>query len=400
MSILVAGLEPLGIAIVRRLVAAGRGVRVLASPAEAAAYAHELDTLGVPVSVGAARSPGELEAAGLREVEALVLAADDDAENVDAALTARRLCPGLPILARIFDPALATYLEETEPGLRVMSVSGIVAPRFADLALHAIERRAVRSEQPALHAARARPKRVPGFGDPLAVRFALSVLVVVTVAVSFFAWELKIGWLDALYFVTETMTTTGYGDFVIRDASTGGKIATILLMIAGAGGLAVTWALLAGAFVARRIDILHGRVRERGRGHAVIAGAGNVGFRVAQLLAAAGKRVVVIERHAESRNAAELRADGHHVITGDASIDETLDLAGADRASVVLALTDSDATNLKIALSVRERGVGVPVIIRLLSAELSAHVHGRNGIATISPIAVASATFADACVDS
>ena len=397
MSILVAGLEPLGIAIVRRLAASGEDVRVLASSAEVAAYAHELAHLAVPASVGAARSPGELEAAGLGEAAALVLTADDDAENVDAALTARRLRPDLLVLARVFDPALATYLENTEPGLRVMSVSGIAAPRFADLALHAIEEGPIRGEQPALHAPRPRRRRLHALGDPLALRFTLAALAVVVTAVFFFAFELGVGWLDSLYFVTETMTTTGYGDFAMRNASTGGKVATILLMIAGAGGLAVTWALLAGALVARRIDILHGRVEERGRGHAVIAGAGNVGFRVAQLLAAAGKRVVVIERHAESRNAAQLRSEGHHVITGDASIEDTFELAGIDRASVVLALTDSDATNLKIALSVRNRGLGTPVIIRLLSAELSAHLHGRHGIVTVSPVAVASATFADAC---
>jgi len=220
---------------------------------------------------------------------------------------------------------------------------------------------------------------------------------VVVVAVAFFALELRVGWLDSLYFVTETMTTTGYGDYAMKNASNTGKIATILLMLAGAGGLAVTWALIAGALVARRINILHGRVQERGRGHVVIAGAGNVGFRVAQLLAAADKRVVVIERHVDSRNAAQLRSEGHHVIAGDASVEETFDLAGIDRASVVLALTDSDATNLRVALSVRNRGLGTPVIIRLLSAELSAHLHGRRGIVTVSPIAVASATFAEVC---
>lgn len=398
MSILVAGLEPLGIAIVRRLITAGEDVRVLASAAEVTAYAHELQHLAVPASIGAARSAGELEAAGLREVDALVLTADDDAENVDAALTARRLRPDLLLVARVFDPALATYLEETEPGLRVMSVSGIAAPRFADLAIQAVEKG---TDQADTSARRAQPpfrRRARGFGDPLAMRFAIAALMVVLLAVVFFALELRVGWLDSLYFVTETVTTTGYGDFAMKNASVPGKIATILLMIAGAGGLAVTWALIAGAIVARRIDVLHGRVPERGRGHVVIAGAGNVGFRVAQLLAEADRRVVVIERHAESRNAAQLRSEGHHVITGDASIADTFDLAGIDRASVVLALTDSDATNLKVALSVRDRGLATPVIVRLLSAELSAHLHGRRGIVTVSPVAVASATFAEVAV--
>src|SRR5262245_14039717 len=166
-SILVAGLEPLGIAIVRRLCAAGEDVRVLASAAEVTGYAHELSHLSVPASIGAARSPGELEAAGLREVHALVLAADDDAQNVDAALTARRLRPDLALVARVFDPALATYLEETEPGMRVMSVSGIAAPRYADLALQAIEQAAA-GDAPSPHAPRPGVRRrVRRPADPL-----------------------------------------------------------------------------------------------------------------------------------------------------------------------------------------------------------------------------------------
>jgi len=202
-SILVAGLEPLGIAIVRRLIAAGEDVRVLAPAAEVTAYAHELAHLGVPASVGAARSPGELEAAGLREAHVLVLTADDDAQNVDAALTARRLRADIPLVVRIFDPALGTYLEETEAGMRVMSVSGIAAPRYADLALQAIEketleagRAAERARRPAIRRRLRRPV------DPLATWFAIAALVVVVVAVAFFALELRVGWLDSLYFVT------------------------------------------------------------------------------------------------------------------------------------------------------------------------------------------------------
>jgi len=37
----------------------------------------------------------------------------------------------------VFDPSLGQYLEETEGGLRVLSVSGLASPRFADLAMRA-----------------------------------------------------------------------------------------------------------------------------------------------------------------------------------------------------------------------------------------------------------------------
>jgi voltage-gated potassium channel Kch len=374
-------------------VAKGESARALASPHEAASYAHELKRLGVPVCVGVARSAGELEAAGLHESSAVILTANDDAENVDAALTARRLRPGVPIVARVFDPSLGQYLEETEPGLRVMSVSGLASPRFADLAMRAAKEAGKERARPRptmRGTKRAAPRRV----DPILVRLAVLTILVTIVSVWFFSRALAVSWFDALYFVVETITNTGYGDVPVRAAGATSMLLAILLMIGGAGLLAIVYALVTGWVIARRMEVLQGRVPERGRDHVVIAGAGNVGFRVAELLAAADKRVVVIERQTDSRNAAALRAEGHHVIVADAALDESLDLAGVDRASVVLALTDSDAVNLKVALTVHGRGRDVPVVIRLISPELSDHLHGRKGIVTISPIAVASESFA------
>jgi len=394
--ILVYGLDLLGIAVIRRLVAQGVTVRALASADELAGYSHELTRLGVSVCAGVASSPETLEAAGLHEASAVILTANDDAKNVDAALTARRIRPGVPIVARVFDPALGQYLEETEAGLRVLSVSGLASPRFADLALGAINE-AGAERAGGLIAKRPGTTRMGSRRvDPILVRLALVTAGVSVLSVWFFARALGVGVFDALYLVVETMTNTGYGDFDIRAAGVSAKLVVILLMIGGAGLLALVYALVTGWFIARRLEVLQGRLPERGRDHAVIAGAGNVGFRVAQLLAAAGRRVVVLERQADSRNASALRAEGLHVIVADAGLDESLELAGVDRASVVLALTDSDAVNLKVALAVRERGLDLPVVIRLISPELSDHLHGRKGIATISPIAVASESFAAA----
>jgi Trk K+ transport system NAD-binding subunit len=131
----------------------------------------------------------------------------------------------------------------------------------------------------------------------------------------------------------------------------------------------------------------------------VVAGAGHVGVRVARLLAARGHRVVAVERNGDSLHVSALRAEGHHVIIADAALDETLDLAGVDRAAAVLALTDSDAANLHVMLAVRRRAPGLPVVVRLLSPELSAHVTARHDAAAASSIAIASEAFARAALD-
>jgi len=170
------------------------------------------------------------------------------------------------------------------------------------------------------------------------------------------------------------------------------------LMFAGSAFMAVLVALFTGWVVTQRLGVLHGRVRVRGRGHLIIAGGGNVGLRVAALLHEHGRRVVIIEKDAESRHVASLRAAGHHVIVADATSDNMLDLSGLKGASAVLALTNSDATNLHVALLVRASRPDVPIVLRLVSSELSAHVSEKRDAVAISPVAVAVDEFVRAAL--
>jgi Trk K+ transport system NAD-binding subunit len=130
----------------------------------------------------------------------------------------------------------------------------------------------------------------------------------------------------------------------------------------------------------------------------VVPGGGNVGYRVTGLLAERGHRVVVVERDRQSRHVGALRAAGHHVVVADASVDETLARARVDTAGAVLALTDSDGTNLHVALAVRRRAPGVPVVVRLTSPELSAHMTARRDALGASSVAIAAEAFARAAL--
>lgn len=392
---LVAGLGALSLAIVERLRAAGAEVRAIASPDEARRLGHELERLGVPVTTGSARSAGTLRAVGVESAAVLLLAADEDAENVDAALAARRLRHDLPLVVRLFDTALVAYLEETLPRAVFLSMSGVAAPVFVAMALRALAERApAEAGAPRGRAARrtlGRPRV-----DRTLRRVAPGLAVCVALAVAYFAYALELRVIDAFYFVGTTVTTVGYGDIALRDASDPAKLVGVALMVAGAALLAVLYALVAEQVLARRLRALRGRVPTRERGHVVVTGAGNIGFRVAGALAERGHRVVIVERDGDSRNIAALQASGHHVIVGDVLVDETLELAGVGTAGVVLALTDSDATNLHTVLAVRRRNPAVPVVTRLISPELSAHVSTRHEAGAASPVAIAGEAFARA----
>lgn len=393
--VIVAGLDPLGLAIVQRLRAAGAEVCALAAPAEVARYAHEFERIGAELITGAARSDGELLAAGLQSAAALVLTADDDAENVDAALTARRLRDDLPLVIRLFDPVLAGYVGETLDRATVLSMSAVTAPVFTGMAVRAM----ADGGQNASAASRARHREKRRWRDVVRIdrvvaKTIAGFLLLVMAATIGFSHMLDLRMMDALYFVITTVTTVGYGDIALRDASDTAKIAGMAVMFAGAAFLASLFAFLTGVVVARRQAALQGRVAVKGGRHVVVISGGNVGFRTAGMLIALGHRVVIVERRADLRNVMTLRAQGHHVIIADATVDETLALAAVDRAAVVMALTNSDATNLNIALKMRARSAGVPVVARFASPELAGHVSTLREAWSASSIAIASEKFA------
>ncbi|MGL4550627.1 MAG: potassium channel family protein, partial [Gemmataceae bacterium] len=98
-------------------------------------------------------------------------------------------------------------------------------------------------------------------------------------------------------------------------------------------------------------------------GHVIVCGLSTVGFRVTEELIRMGEKVVVIEKDANSRFAPTARRLGAAVMVGDASVPEVLKQAHAGAARAVVPATNSDMTNLEVALLVRELGDGVRVVL-------------------------------------
>ncbi len=322
-----------------------------------------------------------------------ILAADDDAGNVDLALQTRRKYPRLPLVVRLFDSGLATYLTETIPGVTVLSMSKVAAPVFADAALRILKapRKSARPRHPGAKRTSRRSQT-----DRVLLGALLSLLLLVFPSALVLSVALKLRYIDALYFVWTTVMTVGYGDIALKDAPDGIKIFGMGLMLAGASFMAVLFALLSDWVLSRRLDMLRGQTRVRGRGHVLVVGAGNLGFRVAELLAGHGPRMVLLDCNSENRNVAALRAAGYHAIIADGTHVEMLELAGLSRAALVLAVTDADSVNLQIALHAREHGV--PVIMRVISPELAAHVSERGDWLAFSPLLASAEVFSVAAL--
>lgn len=101
----------------------------------------------------------------------------------------------------------------------------------------------------------------------------------------------------------------------------------------------------------------------------VIVGAGVVGFHLAAQLSREGHDISIIDSSADLVRSIEEKMDVM-AISGDASLPSVLRRAGAHEAELVIAVTDSDTTNLVVSLISKKMGAR-KCIVRVRSREFS-----------------------------
>jgi voltage-gated potassium channel Kch len=134
--------------------------------------------------------------------------------------------------------------------------------------------------------------------------------------------------------------------------------------------------------------------RVRAHGHVVVCGGGKIGRAVVDLTTAAGLRTVVIDTNPDATLVRRGRERDVDLLTGDATRDEALDLCDIPNAWAVLALTNSDAANLEIALGARARAPEVPLVVRMESEAFAQATAELFGISTFSPATLSAPAFA------
>lgn len=101
---------------------------------EDASFVQALRQLGVPVIIEDAANSGTMQRVNIARARALVCATDDDLANINIALDARRLKPGIRVVMRVFDEDLAGRVEGSF-AVDAMSTSALAGPSFAAAAL-------------------------------------------------------------------------------------------------------------------------------------------------------------------------------------------------------------------------------------------------------------------------
>ena len=199
-------------------------------------------------------------------------------------------------------------------------------------------------------------------------RFALALsLVVLMTVIGAIGYMLIEHWsvLDAFYMSVITISTVGFGE--VKPLSPAGRLFTIGLIVTGVGSAIYLFSVIGELVVEGRLREFLGKsaMNRKIHGlqqHVIVCGYGRFGRAVVEELTHKAVPMVVIE--SDPAKQAELDAVGALHVLGSALEDAVLDDAGVSAARAIVVATGSDADNVYITLSAREKNPKILIYAR------------------------------------
>jgi Trk K+ transport system NAD-binding subunit len=435
--VIVCGLDRLGMRIVDELRALGESVVVLART-PTVTFADRARDLGATLVEGSSQEEEDLREAGVETARSLVLSEDSDLGNLHAAITAQELNPKVRVVARVFSSELARRATALVTDLEVLSLASLTAPTLAAEAVGAREDGTIEvwgrlvvlrdtsadeavlarlesdavltdagmapSAPPAVAQARSQAARVAvralrAFFDRRLAVVMGAVFLLIVLSVTVFAIFDNLSPVDAIYFTITTISTVGYGDINLMTSSNALKLYDVGFMLCGAVALAAFLALVTDAIVGARLSEALGVPHGRMKGHVIVCGLGDVGFRVVEHLVHDGLQVAACDINERGKFVQLARRMGVPVLVGDALLPDNLRILGVEHARAVIAATNDDVVNVEVMMNARDMGPEARLVARVFDQKLADRAEQRFGIhACHSVSALAAPYFAGAAL--
>jgi len=180
----------------------------------------------------------------------------------------------------------------------------------------------------------------------------------------------SVSFVDAVYYTTVTLSTTGYGD--IAPVSDGARIVNVLLVTP----LRILFLII---LIGTTLEALTDRTREQWRlsrwrsqlrDHTVVVGFGTKGRSAAQTLLSTGvgrERIVVIDPNHHVAKAAS--DEGYVSVAGDATRSDVLARAEVRRAKQIVIATQRDDTAVLVTLTARQLNPRLKIVAAVREEE-------------------------------
>ncbi|QEL16728.1 potassium channel family protein [Limnoglobus roseus] len=191
---------------------------------------------------------------------------------------------------------------------------------------------------------------------------------------------------DGLYMTVITLTTVGYGE-IPQPLSPPGRLFTMVLALGGVFTLFYAATEVIRSAITGELQDLLGREHVDDQlkhlsDHTIVCGFGRMGRVVCDELERLGRRFVAID---PAPPAGEWGYRHGLRVPGDAAEDEVLRKAGIERATALIAVVGSDASNLYITLSARLLNPRIRIIARAEEHQAEAKLRKVGANRVVSP---------------
>ena len=201
-------------------------------------------------------------------------------------------------------------------------------------------------------------------------------------------------WGDCLWMVLITVSTIGFGE--VQPLSPEGRIVTLLIIVAGLIFVQFTFQkavrLFELGYFQRVNELRFKRILRKMKDHVILCGYGRVGQEISKQIKTQNIPIVVVENDTDRKKIAE--ENGLDVLFADATLDETLNLAGLNTCKSLVVTLPNDAANLYVVLSAKSIRNSVKVIARAGTEESASKLRLAGANIVVSPYIAAGRAMA------